>query len=69
MMRLTNALLLLSCFLQVGAEADDRPKVVTVCEVIGNVTQYRDHAVVIVGRMDRSVSVIDHYEFLAQDGC
>jgi hypothetical protein len=44
-------------------------KVLTVCEVLGNVTLYADTAVAVVGRMERSVSLIDHYEFLSQDRC
>lgn len=44
-------------------------KVLTVCEVLGNVTHYADTAVAVVGRMERSVSLIDHYEFLSQDRC
>jgi hypothetical protein len=44
-------------------------KVLTVCEVLGDVTHYADTAVAVVGRMEPSVSLIDHYEFLSQDGC
>jgi hypothetical protein len=38
-------------------------KVLTVCEVLGNVPRYADTAVAVVGRMERSVSLTDHYEF------
>ena len=41
----------------------------TVCEVLGNVTHYADTAVAVVGRMERSASLTDHYEFLSQDRC
>ena len=41
----------------------------TVCEVLGDVNRYADTAVAVVGRMERSVSLIDHYEFLSQDRC
>ena len=44
-------------------------RVLTVCEVLGNVTRYADTAVAIVGRMERSVSLTDHYDFLSQDRC
>jgi len=44
-------------------------KVLTVCEVLGNVTHYADTAVAVVGRMERSVSLTDHCEFLSQDRC
>jgi hypothetical protein len=44
-------------------------KVLTVCEVLGRFNQYADHVVAVVGRMERSVSLEDHHEFLAQDGC
>lgn len=48
---------------------NDRPALVTVCEVLGNVDRYADADVAIVGRMERSVSVADHSEFLSQDRC
>jgi hypothetical protein len=48
---------------------NDRPALVTVCEVLDNVNRYADTDVAIVGRMDRSISVIDHAEFLSQDRC
>jgi hypothetical protein len=44
-------------------------KVLTVCEVLGKVPRYADTAVAVVGRMERSVSLTDHYEFLSQDRC
>ena len=44
-------------------------QVLTVCEVLGDVNRYTNTAVAVVGRMERSVSVIDHYEFLSQDRC
>jgi hypothetical protein len=44
-------------------------QVLTVCEVLGDVNRYTDTAVAVVGRIERSVSVIDHYEFLSQDRC
>src|SRR5215469_3879234 len=48
---------------------NDRPPLVTVCEVLGNVDAYADADVAIVGRMERSVSVVDYSEFLSQDHC
>jgi hypothetical protein len=44
-------------------------KVLTVCEVLGNVPRYANTVVAVVGRMERSVSLTDHYEFLSQDRC
>lgn len=44
-------------------------KVLTVCEVLGDVNRYANTVEAVVGRMERSVSVIDHYEFLSQDRC
>jgi hypothetical protein len=49
--------------------ANGQVKVLTVCEVLGDVNRYTDTAVAVVGRMERSVSLIDHYEFLSQDRC
>src|SRR5437870_3014287 len=43
--------------------------VATVCDVLGDVNRYADADIAIVGRMERSVSLIDHYEFLSQDHC
>ena len=44
-------------------------QVLTVCEVLGDINRYADAAVAVVGRLERSVSLIDHYEFLSQDQC
>jgi len=44
-------------------------KVVTVCEVLADVDRHADSAVVVVGRMERSVSLIDQYQFLSEDEC
>ena len=44
-------------------------KVLTVCEVLGNVADYADTGVAVVGRMERSVGLIDQAEFLSQDRC
>jgi hypothetical protein len=44
-------------------------KVLTVCEVLSDVANNADSVVIVVGRMERSVSLIDHYEFLSQDQC
>lgn len=50
-------------------ELHGQVKVLSVCEVLGNVNRYADTAVAVVGRMERSVGLIDHYEFLSQDRC
>lgn len=47
----------------------DKVKVLTVCEVLSNVTLYAGTIAAVVGRLERSVSLIDHYEFLSQDRC
>ncbi len=43
--------------------------VVTVCELLENRSHYADTPVAVIGRYEQSNSIIDHYEFLAQDGC
>ncbi len=50
-------------------KSDGQVRVLTVCELLGDVTHNADTAVVVVGRMERSVSLTDHYEFLSQDRC
>ena len=50
-------------------EPAERPKVVTVCEILGNPNLYRDSVVAVVGRLERSISLTDHYEHLAEDRC
>ena len=45
------------------------PALVTVCEVLGKVDRYPGADVGVVGRLERSVSIVDHYEFLSQDRC
>jgi hypothetical protein len=47
----------------------ERLKIRTVCEVLGNAHHYANRVVAVVGRLEQSVSLIDHYEFLGQDGC
>jgi hypothetical protein len=44
-------------------------KVVTVCEVLGNVAHYADTGVAVVGRMEASIGLIDRSDFLSQDRC
>jgi len=54
----------------VGLRASDNPvKMLTVCEVFADVDHYAGNAIAIIGRMESSVSLIDHYEFLSQDHC
>ena len=47
----------------------EHPKLVTVCEILGNPNQYRDSVVAVVGRLYLIVSLIDGSEFLTQDQC
>ncbi len=53
--------------------ADHKPgaqvKVLNVCEVLADITGLAGRAVTVVGRMERSVSLIDHSEFFSQDRC
>ena len=44
-------------------------KVLNVCEVLADINRYANSAVVVVGRMERSVSLIDQYQFLSEDQC
>jgi hypothetical protein len=44
-------------------------KALTVCEVPGDLPRYANTAVAVVGRLERSASAADHYEFLTQDEC
>ena len=46
-----------------------KTKILTVCEALVDVNRYADMAVIVVGRLERSVSLVDHYEFLSQDSC
>lgn len=50
-------------------EPHAQTKVVTACEVLGDINRYADSAVIVVGRMERSVSLIDQYHFLSEDQC
>jgi len=69
----TRALLIAAAIGSGVAFAQQKPKphvtVLTVCEVMGGLNRHADTAVAVVGRMERSVSIIDHYEFLSQDRC
>lgn len=44
-------------------------KVLTVCEVLGNVTHNANTAVAVVGRMEQRGGLIDRSTFLSQDQC
>jgi len=44
-------------------------RVLTVCEVVADLNRCAGNAVAVVGRMERSVSLTDHSEFLSQDRC
>lgn len=51
------------------SKPNEGPTVAIVCDVLGDVNRFADADVAIVGRMERSVSLIDHSEFLSQDHC
>jgi hypothetical protein len=44
-------------------------KPLTVCELLGNLKQYTNTDVAVVGRMDQAGGLIDHYEYLVQHHC
>lgn len=46
-----------------------RSEVLTVCEVLADVAGYADRPLIVVGRMEMTVGIIDHYEFLSEDQC
>jgi hypothetical protein len=58
----------LAAFTAFAADSFGQP-LLTVCEVLAHVERYADKSVAVVGQIDRSVSVIDHSEFLSQDQC
>jgi hypothetical protein len=66
------ALLLVTVLVGVAAgqqASSSRVKVLTVCEVLADVSRYADAVVAVVGQLERSVSLIDHYEYLSQGRC
>ncbi len=68
---MTEAVVLQISFAAAVAFAQQRSEkvVLSVCEAINEPDRYAGAAVAVVGRMERSVSTIDQYEFLSQDGC
>jgi hypothetical protein len=50
-------------------QPNGQAKILTVCEVIGDLSRYADTVVAVVGRLESSVSLTDHYSFLSQDRC
>jgi len=46
-----------------------RAPLATVCEVLKNPSAYKDKPVAVIGRYERSVSLADTLEYVAQDGC
>lgn len=51
------------------SKSDGQVRVLTVCEVFGDVTRHAGTAVAVAGRLERSASLTDRYEFLSQDRC
>lgn len=45
------------------------PKVLSVCEVLGEATHSAGTAAVVVGRLEQSASMIDRQAYLSQDHC
>jgi hypothetical protein len=66
--RLLIAMLAALPFIALG-QTGDRVRVVTVCEVFSNLTGFAGTNLAVVGRMERRVGPIDHYEWLSQDNC
>ena len=53
-----------------SVEPPKKVKIVTVCELLENIQQYANTSLAVVGRLDQpGESLIDRYEFLAQDHC
>jgi len=46
-----------------------RTPLATVCEVLRNPSAYKNKPVAVVGRFERSVSLMDSYEYMSQDRC
>jgi len=44
-------------------------RVLTVCEVLGNLPHFANTVVAVLGRLESSVSLTDHDQFLSQDRC
>ena len=64
------ATLIVSASVAVGQQRPSgQAKVLTVCEVLGDLTKYVDTAVIVVGRIERRASLIDQHTFLSQDRC
>src|SRR5215475_10440915 len=68
-----NATRWIIAILAVGSMASGQShaqvKVFTVCEVLADANRYADSAVIVVGRMERSASLTDQYQFLSEDQC
>jgi hypothetical protein len=67
-----NAALLLTVLAGVAAGqqvSGSRVKVLTVCEVLADVSRYEDTVIAVVGQLARSVSLKDHNEYLSQERC
>lgn len=52
-----------------GQNSKSETRVLTVCDVLGQMSRYAGSSIAVVGRIERTVSLIDHYEFLSQDKC
>ncbi len=52
-----------------GSSLQPGPQLPDVCEVLADPNLYNGKEVAVVGRMEHSVSITDHYEFLSQDRC
>ncbi len=68
-MRWMIAMLVVGSMASGQQESHAQVKVVTVCEVLADVDRHAGSAVVVVGRMEHSVSLTDQYQFLSEDQC
>jgi hypothetical protein len=58
-----------SATIALGQETKEAVPVISVCEVLADVSRYDDAVLALVGRIESSVSLIDHSVYLSQDSC
>jgi hypothetical protein len=66
---IARAAYLIAIVTTLAASACNRRTLFSVCEVLAEPERFANSAVAVIGQMERSVSLIDHYEFLSQDQC
>ena len=70
-MRKTALLVTLLAGVAAGQQvsSSSRVRVLTVCEVLADVSRHADTVVAVVGQLERSISLTDHYEYLSEERC